>query len=42
MKVLLLFFSTVQEEQSGGGSINYDVELIHDADAHRDIFRAGK
>ena len=30
-----------QEEQSGGGSFNYDVELIHKADAHRDIIRSG-
>ena len=31
----------LQEEQSGGGSFNYDVELIHKADAHRDIIRSG-
>ena len=30
-----------QEEQSGGGSHNYDVELIHLREGHRDIFRAG-
>ncbi|XP_011402687.2 PREDICTED: protein asunder homolog isoform X2 [Amphimedon queenslandica] len=31
----------MKEEQSGGGSFNYDVELIHKADAHRDIIRSG-
>ena len=31
----------VQEEQAGGSSANYDVELIHLAEAHRDILRAG-
>jgi hypothetical protein len=31
----------MKEEQSGGSSFNYDVELIHMAEAHRDIFRAG-
>ena len=31
----------VQEEQSGSGSANYDVELIHLAEAHRDILRGG-
>ena len=30
-----------QEEQAGGSSANYDVELIHLAEAHRDILRAG-
>ena len=30
-----------QEEQSGGGSHNYDVELVHLREGHRDIFRAG-
>ena len=30
-----------QEEQAGGSSANYDVELIHLAKAHRDILRAG-
>ncbi|KAL5516104.1 hypothetical protein EMCRGX_G001375 [Ephydatia muelleri] len=28
------------EEQAGGSSANYDVELIHLAEAHRDILRA--
>ena len=32
---------TSQEEQAGGSSANYDVELIHLAEAHRDILRAG-
>ena len=31
-----------QEEQTGGSSTNYDVELIHLAEAHRDILRAGE
>ena len=31
----------MQEEQAGGSSANYDVELIHLAEAHRDILRAG-
>ena len=31
----------VQEEQSGSGSANYDVELIHLSEAHRDILRGG-
>lgn len=30
-----------QEEQVGGSSANYDVELLHHADMHRDILRAG-
>ena len=30
-----------QEEQAGGSSANYDGELIHLAEAHRDILRAG-
>ena len=32
----------VQEEQSGSGSANYDVELIHLSEAHRDILRGGR
>ena len=32
---------TSQEEQAGGSSANYDVELIHLAESHRDILRAG-
>ena len=32
----------LQEDQSGGNSANYDVELYHHKDAHRDILRAGK
>jgi hypothetical protein len=35
------FFFYLQEEQTGGSSTNYDVELIHLAEAHRDILRAG-
>ena len=31
----------MQEEQSGSGSANYDVELIHLSEAHRDILRGG-
>ena len=34
-------FSVEQEDQSGGNSINYDVELFHHSEAHRDIYRAG-
>jgi hypothetical protein len=32
----------MKEDQSGGNSANYDVELYHHKDAHRDILRAGK
>lgn len=31
----------MKEEQVGGSSANYDVELIHLAEAHRDVLRAG-
>ena len=31
----------LQEEQSGTGSANYDVELIHLSEAHRDVLRGG-
>ncbi len=31
----------MKEEQAGGSSANYDVELIHLAEAHRDVLRAG-
>lgn len=37
--VLIVF--SLQEEQAGGSSANYDVELIHSSEAHRDILRAG-
>ena len=32
----------MKEEQAGGSSANYDVELIHLAEAHRDVLRAGQ
>lgn len=41
LKSTLISNIPMKEEQSGGGSFNYDVELVHDADAHRDIFRSG-
>ena len=34
--------SLSQEEQSGCGSANYDVELIHLSEAHRDVLRGGE
>ena len=30
-----------QEEQQGGQSANYDVELLHPAEAHDDLFISG-
>ena len=41
MELPLQWLLVTQEEQAGGSSANYDVELIHLAEAHRDILRAG-
>ena len=39
--LFLFSLSPLQEEQSGGGCFNYDVELIHFHETHRDILIAG-
>ena len=39
---LIIILNTVKEEQQSGSSANYDVEILHPAEAHHEISVFGK